>query len=342
MANSKRYDIERRTSSTDAVPVALQGDHYWHDTGTTNEGEKVYYDNASKTYAFWYDGETWLITVIADVATTPTDYFVEVPDQITVSGADNFTDTNGVYSVTGDADGRVKWGQVDFDLEYSSGDGEWQFTWLSFPSVPAYKITSTAVIPPTSGWVDDAAQAPAPTLAYSEDTSFIGFGAFSGTILSSANVLADAWYRAETTAFESLRNFTGCEENDDCFRGFLPIIGDSDAYESTDVWMMTSGASSEFDSTRLSANDALWCSLRSDARIESIWAQRSDAMKFAGLVEAWLKETNNLKETGNLQWVNMTDIPAEPQVYRTDGKIREQYWIQVIDLELVYKTESVF
>jgi hypothetical protein len=252
MANSKRYDIERRTGSTDAVPSALQGDHYWYDTGTTENGEKVYYDNASKTYAYWNDGSDWLITIIADVATTPTDYFIDVAGTAT------------------------------------------------------------------------------------------GSGAWSGTITISALVLADAWYRAETTAFESLRNFTGCEENDDCFRGFLPVQGDSDDFKTANIWMMTSGSSGEFDSVRLTGDGALWCSLRSDARIESLWSSRSEAMKFAGLVEAWLRETNNLHETGNIAWCNMTDIPDEPEIYRTDGKIRKRYWQQTINLELVYQTETTF
>ena len=256
MANSRNYDIERRTSSTDASPVALIGNLYWYDEAITVDDETVYYNNASSLYAYWHDAglDKWVISAVADVGLgTPTDYFVE--------------------NVAG---------------------------------------------------------------------TLTGVGSFTGTITISEHVLADAWERAETTAFESLMNYTGGKENVDCFRGFLPRIGDSDDYKTTAVWMMTSGSSSEFDSVRLSGDAALWCALRSDASIESIWEKRTDAMKFAGLVEAWLRETNNLKETGNISWVNMLDIPSDPEIYRTDGKIRKRLWLQTISLELVYKTESVF
>ena len=172
--------------------------------------------------------------------------------------------------------------------------------------------------------------------------SLVGAGSWTGTLTSSSVVLADAWERAEATAFESLRAYTGCKENVDRYRGFLPVQGDDEAFLDSDVWMMTSGSSGDFDATRLMGDDALYCALRSDARIESIWENRADAMRFAGLVEAWLRETNNLTETGNLSWVNMVDIPPEPEIYRTDGKVRERYWLQSINLELVYKTESVF
>jgi hypothetical protein len=155
-------------------------------------------------------------------------------------------------------------------------------------------------------------------------------------------VLADAWYRAETTVFESLLNFTGDEENDNCFRGFLPVQGDSDDFKTADIWSLTSGGSSAFDINRLVGDSQLWCSLRSDARIESLWEDRSDAIKFAGLVEAWLKETNNMKETDNVMFVNMVAIPAEPTIYRTDGKQRKRYWQQTINLEIIYATETLY
>jgi len=256
MALSRKYDIERRTSSGDASPATLQGDLYWYNTGTTNDDEKVYHDNFTGLYAYWHEStlDAWVISAVADVGQgVPTDYFLQ-------------------------------------------------------------------------GVGDD----------------FVGAGSWTGTVTSSVNVLSDAWLRAETTAFESLMSYTGCKENLDCYRGFLPRQGDDEDYDLTDVWMMTSGSSGSFETDRLASNDALWCSLKSDARIESIWENRTDAMKFAGLVESWLRETNNLTETGNISWVNMIDIPAEPEIYRTDGRIRKRYWLQTIDLELVYKTETVF
>ena len=255
MALSREYSIERCTLSGDADPSSLQGAKYWYNTGTTENGEKVYHDNLTGLYAFWHEAtlDAWIISLVGDVGGG-------IPDSYFLQG-------------------------VGDDL--------------------------------------------------------IGAGSWSGTLTASDYVLADAWERAEATAFASLMAYTGGKENVDCFRGFLPVQGDDEDYKTSNVWMMSSGSSSSFDSDRLASNDALWCSLRSDARIDSIWESRTDAMRFAGLVQSWLRETNNLNETESISWVNMVDIPAEPEIYRTDGRVRHRYWLQTIDLELVYRTESV-
>lgn len=174
------------------------------------------------------------------------------------------------------------------------------------------------------------------------DVILEGFGSFSGRLNLSTNTIADAWYRAETTAFESLRSFLGCTEGKDCVRGFLPVMGDGDDYKSKNIWQMSSGSSDEFAIERVKGDNASWCSLRADARIESIWDSREKAMKFAGAVEAWLVSTDNLTETSNIEWCTLASIPSEPEIYRTQGENRKRYWIQNIDLELVYKTASVF
>ncbi len=62
------------STSSDAVPSALQGEVFWHDTETTENGEKVYYD-PTDTYAYWSDGSTWLISAVADVGGSPSSYF---------------------------------------------------------------------------------------------------------------------------------------------------------------------------------------------------------------------------------------------------------------------------
>lgn len=166
-----------------------------------------------------------------------------------------------------------------------------------------------------------------------------GFGAFSGTIAISEDTIADAWYRAETTAFNSFSAFVGATEGKDCFRGFLPVQGDSEDDKLSNVWHLTSGGSDEFDMDRVKGEDAAWCSLRADARIESLWSSRELAMKFSGAVIAWLKSTDNLKETGNVSWCTLADIPEVPEIYRTDGKKnRARLWRQYINLELVYST----
>jgi len=166
-----------------------------------------------------------------------------------------------------------------------------------------------------------------------------GRGAWTGTLAISADVISDAWYRAEKAAFESFAAFVGAVEGQDCFRGFLPVKGDSNDDQFSNVWMMTSGASSEFPISRLQGADATWCSLRSDTRIESLWTTRELAMKFAGTVCAWLRSTGNLEQTGNVTWCTLTDIPDEPEIYRTGGRSnRARLWRQTVHLDLVYAT----
>ncbi len=176
-----------------------------------------------------------------------------------------------------------------------------------------------------------------------EGSELVGQGTWTGSVTINESAISDAWYRAETTAFESLSSFLGCTEGRDCFRGYEPVQGDSADLKYSNIWQMTSGGSAPFDIERLYVgSNSAWCSLRTDAVIESTWRTREEAMKFAGAVFAWLKSTNNLRETGNVKWVVLTSIPGEPKIYRTAGKNRQRLWKQTIDLELIYKTESEY
>ena len=163
-------------------------------------------------------------------------------------------------------------------------------------------------------------------------------------LTASQYTIGDAWYRAETTAFESLRNFLGCVEERECYRGYLPASGDTNTLKSFNVWMLTSGNSGEFEIDRLAGDNALWCSLRADASIEGVFETRQRAMNFAGAVMAWLKETNNLAETGNVEQCRLLDVPDQPaeEFVPVDGKLIRRVWRQSINLELIYKTENVF
>lgn len=203
----------------------------------------------------------------------------------------------------------------------------------------AYWFTGAAAVVTV---IADVGGATTDGFVQSGDTA-TGFGAWTGTLTINEHSISDAWYRAETTAFESLAAFVGSQEGRACFRGFLPVQGDAEEDMYVNVWQMSSGNSGEFEMSRLWGADANWCSLRADAKIESTWETREKAMNFAGAVIAWLKSTSNLNGVGNVTWCTLSDIPAEPEIYRTDGKMnRQRYWRQTIELELVYKTESEY
>jgi hypothetical protein len=169
-----------------------------------------------------------------------------------------------------------------------------------------------------------------------------GLSGWAGLLEVSGPTVSDAWYRAETEAFNSLSSFLGCTENDNCFRGFLPIMGDSTDLKYVDVWQMASGGSGTFDVERLAGTPGNWCSLRTDLRIDSLWKTREQAMNFSGAVLAWLRSTGNLGQTGNVTWAMLTSIPDEPEEYLTQGQNRQRFWRQEIELELVYLTGSVY
>jgi hypothetical protein len=333
-----KYDIERKTTSTDAVPEALQGTRYWYDSKTTQNGEKVYYDSGTGTYAYWFDGFGFNITVKEDVGTFNPNYFYGSVQKIVISGA-GLEDANGEYIYNNSTGRHEK--DADFYIRLTS---EWTLFDARNPSLiqEAYVCPLDGVFPDDNGWTAAIGYEPAPA-SDSERFGLVfhGYDDWSGEITSSQYTIADAWYRAETYAFESFREYAGNVEERECYRGYLPQDEFGDPTEA-DVWMLTSGGSDEFDIERLSGSNAAWCSLRTDARIESIWETRKDAMEFSGLVLAWLKENNNLTEQGNIEWCRLTDIPLEPELYVSKGLNPRLYWRMTIPLELIYKTENVF
>ena len=162
-------------------------------------------------------------------------------------------------------------------------------------------------------------------------------------IKSTQYTLGDALYRAETTVFESLAAYTGCTEERECFRGYLPVIDASQTPSRANVWMIDIGGTSNFDTDRLATDNALWCALQQNAEIEALWETREDALKFIGTVQCWLKETGNMKETDNITWCRMIEIPESPtrEIYGGERDLKF-FWRVIIPLEIVYRTEYVY
>ncbi len=83
------YPVAYTTTSTDAMPAGLQGTVYWYDRGSVENGEIVLYD-PTDTYAYWNNGTGWIISAVADVGSSPTDYFATFPNQPTITDAGGY------------------------------------------------------------------------------------------------------------------------------------------------------------------------------------------------------------------------------------------------------------
>jgi len=142
----------------------------------------------------------------------------------------------------------------------------------------------------------------------------------------------EAWEAADLTAFERMREAVGDSQSEGLgFRGYLPADG-------VDVWMFTSGGSGENTIYRLSGATPLYCSLWFNARVVCAYADRSAAMKWAGRVIKFLKDTNNLRNIGNVQELRLAALPAEPElVMQASGS---QIWSITIPMEMIFATET--
>jgi hypothetical protein len=196
-----------------------------------------------------------------------------------------------------------------------------------------------------SWWNTPIAEIGDTTPAAGKYSSFTLYGTYIDLNLdeieSKQYTLGDAWYRAEDTVFESLRSYAGCVEERDCFRGYMPEDVNQLPTQAN-VWSINSGNSTQFEIDRLSSDNALWCSLRNNLTIESLWETREKAMRFAGMVECWLKETGNMQETDNVTWCRLLELPDQPTP-EVSGKMPGVIiWRLMISLEIIYKTESIY
>ena len=181
------------SESSNASVSGLLGSVQWYDTGTLVNSKILYYD-FSDIYARWWDGSYWIVSIIADVDGSPTDFYKlqPWPNVITSSGAGTFF-LNDVWTRE---DGDDAWWRPDrvWKLYYSSG--QWSFKWAPDPVVGSpvtqgtYHATTTdSVKPPKTGWeVSDyepegaEADEPPPTLTYIDLPMFDGYGSWTGQL----------------------------------------------------------------------------------------------------------------------------------------------------------------
>lgn len=104
IVDPRDYNIPEWTTTGTSTPD-LSG-LLWYDSHTEINGEAVHY-TADETYALWYDGSNYRISIKADVGGTPTDYFLSAA-------------LEGVYAANGAWTGAP---EVGFDSKF-----EWSKT----------------------------------------------------------------------------------------------------------------------------------------------------------------------------------------------------------------------
>ena len=326
------YEFEFVTTSADSNQSGLVGDVYWYDTETLENAQPVYYDSTD-TYAYWYDGTYWLISTIADVGGVKENAFVATPTSITVTGAGSAS-SNGVFT------GEIVSTYTEFTNTNSHtityAGGKW--TLKDDINVENYEVTTAEVNPPATGWsvVDGSAPAPTLSVSYVENT-LNGFGTFSGTLTINDSTIQESWNLAEREVFTSLIAFTQSVERVNAFRGRYPTDKNGDL-AGRNIWIINSGgAASAYDPERTYGDNGNWCNALIGAEIAGIFRTRVMAMNFASTVLAWLKSNDNMKETGNVTWCMLTDLPQQPEPII---KGKNLIWEVVIPLQILYLTEG--
>ena len=144
-----------------------------------------------------------------------------------------------------------------------------------------------------------------------------------------------SWGNADRICFEKAREYLGGTENKDCFRGFLPA-------GAPNVWMFSSGGGAETQIGRMYGDNPCFGTIRLRARFAAQYPQpeREKALIFGNTIIRMLSETTNMKNTGNVQWLRLTDMPQEPALFEAENGW--QFWQCIVDCELIYATTTTF
>ena len=152
--------------------------------------------------------------------------------------------------------------------------------------------------------------------------------------------LENAWLEAEKTSFSWIKRYTETDTTNAAFLGMMPL-------NVVNGVMFTSGgnsATTDIETTR-AADDNCWKVVTCSARIEIINVSREKALRWAGLIEKMLNDTNNLHEKGNVMWLRATALPTEPEpgdLFNSDGKPTGMAWRIEIPLEMSYRTDREY
>ena len=170
-------------------------------------------------------------------------------------------------------------------------------------------------------------------------STYTGAGAWSGTLSLSEFTIQESWNSAERNVFESLIAFLGCTEGNNAFRGRYPTNADGNP-KYRNIWLINSGgAAGAYDPERTYGLNGNWCNALVDSEVRGLFATRVMAMNFASSVLAWLKHTDNMNETGNVNWCMLTDLPSAPEPIVIGDSLQ---WEVIVPLQILYLTEGEY
>ena len=156
----------------------------WHDYGEDLNGENIYY-NENDAYAYWNDGETWLISNVSDVDNESlTNFFRPIPVSINVI---NFSSgQEGDYPFLYITNGHPVYGRVDpylfqgYYVEYTS---QWRVFSNIMGGFEYYTNSINSYLPPTTSWEQSTyGDLDMPVITYTIPTELTGNSDYSGSI----------------------------------------------------------------------------------------------------------------------------------------------------------------
>jgi len=139
------------------------------------------------------------------------------------------------------------------------------------------------------------------------------------------------WAEAEAAVYAKLREATGADDGDGAFLGAEP---DADV---VNWWALKSGGGDATTDTWAGC----FAMPTPNAQITGLYAERSEAMRTAGLIQKCLADTNNMDglDGTNVRWFRMYQYPDVQQRVDSEGL---QYWVLSIPCQLVYSTTTTY
>ena len=143
--------------------------------------------------------------------------------------------------------------------------------------------------------------------------------------------LSEAWEMAERTAFDRLRDYTNAEEQRDAWLGKMPAL-------MINAWEFSSGGTATEPIQRTYGEGGLWCNLPLMATLTARYQDRSECLKLGGKIYAFLKETNNMHDVGEVHWLRLDGYIEAPTYTAADEELgTEAFWEMEVPMQLIAK-----